>query len=591
MFLREHIRHKDGKRHRYWSLCESVRTADGVRQRTLCYLGELNSSGQARWRKTIEVFNEQGEERQLSLFASDEPVGGDDPDVVQVRLDKIGVERARQFGACYLGWELWRKLELDRFWQQRVDVPVADVAWSRVAALLAINRLCAPSSELGITERWYPSTALDDLLGIEDGKINEDRLYRCLDKLLGEKEELEKHLKGTYGELFAAQFDVLLYDLTSTYFEGEAESNPQAKRGYSRDSRSDCKQLLIALVVSEEGFPLAYEVFDGNRADVTTLEEIVGAVENKYGRAQRVWVFDRGVVSEANLKMLRDEEGLYLVGTPRSQLKKFEKELLAEGWYPVRDSVEVKLIPHPEGKETFVLCKSSGRKTKEEAMQRRQAEKLGKALAQMSDSIAQGKRKDVDKLNRRLGRLEERYPMVSDLYQVELKRMDGKLQLQWQRREGTQNWAQLRQGAYLLRTNLGETDPAKLWDKYVQLTEAEAAFRVLKSELNIRPIWHQKQDRVQAHILVAFLGYALWVTLKHLLKAARMDLSPAHVLQQMAQIQSVDIVLETTDGREIRLRRVTRLNEQQKSIAQALNLSIPERLHFDRECSGNSAIA
>ncbi len=511
--------------------------------------------------------------------------------MVRVRLDKIGVERARQFGACYLGLELWRKLELDRFWQQRVDVPVADVAWSRVAALLAINRLCAPSSELGITERWYPSTALDDLLGIEEGKINEDRLYRCLDKLLGEKEELEKHLRGKYGELFAAQFDVLLYDLTSTYFEGEAESNPQAKRGYSRDGRSDCKQLIIALVVSEEGFPLAYEVFDGNRADVTTLEEIVGAVENKYGRAQRVWVFDRGVVSEANLKTLRDEEGLYLVGTPRSQLKRFEKELLAEGWHKVRDNVEVKLIPHPEAQETFVLCKSSGRKTKEEAMQRRQAEKLEQALAQMSDSIAQGKRKDVDKLNRRLGRLEERYPMVSDLYQMELKRVDERLQLQWQRREGMKNWMQLRQGAYLLRTNLAETDPAKLWDKYVQLTEAEAVFRVLKSELNIRPIWHQKQDRVQAHILVAFLGYALWVTLKHLLKAGRTDLSPAHVLQQLAQIQSVDIVLETTDGREIRLRRVTRLNAQQKSIAQVLNLPIPERLHFDRECSGNSAIA
>ncbi len=328
MFLRVNRRRKDGKEHTYWSLVETVRTAVGPRQRTLCYLGELNGSAHARWLKTIEVFNEQGESHQLRLFPSEVDPPENDPHVVRVRLQQVRLERARQFGNCFVGLELWKRLGLDELLEGLLDDEAADVRWSCVAAILAINRLCAPGSELSIEERWYPLTALDDLLGIEEGKINDSRLYRCLDRLLPHKTKLEQHLKGRYGELFGAQFDVLLYDLTSSYVEGAAEGNWLMRRGYSRDHRPDCKQLVIALVVNSEGFPFSYEVFDGNRADVTTLKTILRVIERKYGKARRVWVFDRGIVSEENLQLLRQRDGQYLVGTPRSKLRAFEKELL-----------------------------------------------------------------------------------------------------------------------------------------------------------------------------------------------------------------------------------------------------------------------
>jgi hypothetical protein len=329
MFLRSHRRVKDGKPHEYFSLVETVRTPSGPRQRTLCYLGELNGSAQSRWLKTIEVFNEQGESRQLKLFPSEVAPPEDDQQVAQVLVDRVRLERTRRFGECFLGLELWRRLELDRFFAVVMDRPgeEADVPWSQVAALLAINRLCAPGSELAIEQRWFPATALDDLLGIDAEKINDTRLYRCLDRLLPHKGALERHLKQRYGELFAAQFDVLLYDLTSSYVEGAAEKNPMMQRGYSRDHRPDCKQLVIALIVNPEGFPLSYEVFNGNRADVTTLEAMVRLVERKYGRARRVWVFDRGIVSEENLALLRRRGGQYLVGTPRSKLRQFERDI------------------------------------------------------------------------------------------------------------------------------------------------------------------------------------------------------------------------------------------------------------------------
>ena len=335
MFLRPHSRAKDGKDHRYWSLVETVRTPDGPRQKTLCYLGELNSSAQARWLTTVEVFNEQGEAQQLKLFPSD-VAPPDDPQVARVLLNKVRLERTRQFGACLLGLELWKRLELDRFFEQAVHGDPADVPWSRVAALLAINRLCAPGSELAIEQRWYPSTALDDLLRIEEGKINDTRLYRCLDRILPHKTKLERHLKHRYGELFGAEFDVLLYDLTSTYVEGAAEKNPMVRRGYSRDHRPDCEQLVIALIVNNEGFPFSYETFDGNRSDVSTMETILRMVERKYGKARRIWVFDRGIVSEENLAAIRKREGQYLTGTPRSQMKQFEAELLKEDWTEVQ---------------------------------------------------------------------------------------------------------------------------------------------------------------------------------------------------------------------------------------------------------------
>src|SRR5438876_8624833 len=364
MFLRKLRVHKDGKEHGYWSLVETIRTADGPRQRTLCYLGELNGTAQARWLKTIEVFNEQGESRQLKLFPAEVEPPEDDPNVARVLLNKVRLERSRQFRNCFVGLELWKRLELDRFYEELIDEDEADVAWSRIAALLAINRLCEPSSELAVEERWYPATALDDLLGIAEGKVNDTRLYRCLDRLIPHKTKLERHLRQRYGELFAVSFDVLLYDLTSSYVEGEAENNPMMRRGYSRDHRPDCKQVVIALIVNEDGFPLSYETFDGNRADVTTLETVLRMVERKYGKARRVWVFDRGIVSEENLAARRGAQ--YLVGTPRAKLKQFEKHLLEDGSEQVRPDVEVKLVPTPQGEETYALCRSTARRAKEE---------------------------------------------------------------------------------------------------------------------------------------------------------------------------------------------------------------------------------
>jgi transposase len=589
VFLRELRPKKDGKEHSYWALVETVRTPDGPRQRTLCYLGELNGSNHARWEKTIEVFNEQGESRQLKLFPATATVPEDDPNVARVLLNRVRLERARQFGACFLGVDLWQRLGLDRFCEETLDSKPADVAWSRVAAVLAINRLCAPGSELAIEQRWYPTTALDDLLGVEDGKINDTRLYRCLDHLLPAKTKLERHLKQSYGELFGAEFDVLLYDLTSSYVEGAAEANEMVRRGYSRDHRPDCEQVVLALIVNPDGFPLSYETFNGNRNDATTLEAVMRMVERKYGRARRVWVFDRGVVSEENLAALRRRNGQYLVGTPRSKLKQLESELLKGGWEQVREDVEVKCVPMPAGEETYILCRTAGRKEKEKAIRGRFSRGLETALARLEKSMAAGRLKDRFKIERRLGRLQERYPQVADLYEMRVAEQGGQLRLDWRKLPDRDEWRQAREGAYLLRTNLKAQSAAELWKKYIQLTEAEAAFRVLKSELAIRPLFHQLERRVKAHILVAFLGYALWVTLKHLLKRKHIETSPARVLAMLATIQSADIVLPTTDGREIRLRRVTVPTAEQKTLLTQLGLHLPDRLETNLECSVNAA--
>ena len=367
MFLRPNHRIKDGKDHTYWSLVETVRTPDGPRQKTLCYLGELNGSAQARWLKTIDVFNEQGEAEQLKLFPSHIEPPADDPQVARVLLNKVRLERTRQFGACYLGLELWKRLELDRFFEEAIDRAPAHVPGSRIAALLTINRLCAPGSELAVEQRWYPSTVLDDLLGIEEGKINDTRLYRCLDRILLHKTKLEGHLKDRYGSLFGAAFDVLLYDLTSTYVEGAAEDNPMMRRGYSRDHRPDCEQIVIALIVNSEGFPFSYETFDGNRADVSTVEMILRMVERKYGKARRIWIFDRGIVSEENLAAIRKRGGQYLVGTPRRQIKRFEAELLKEDWTRARPEVEVKKVAIPEGRGNVHSLSHGGSSRKRES--------------------------------------------------------------------------------------------------------------------------------------------------------------------------------------------------------------------------------
>ena len=605
MFLRPNHRSKDGKEHTYWSLVESVRTPDGPRQRTLCHLGELNGSDQARWLRTVEVLNEQGEAQQLKLFPSHvEPPAGDEQ-VARVLVNKVRLERTRQFGACYLGLELWRRLELDRFFEQAVDDDAADVPWSRVAALLAINRLCAPGSELAIEQRWYPSTALDDLLGIEDGQINDTRLYRCLDRILPHKTKLEQHLKQRYGELFGAEFDVLLYDLTSTYVEGAAEKNPMMRRGYSRDHRPDCEQMVIALIVNPEGFPFSYETFDGNRSDVTTMETILRMVERKYGKARRIWVFDRGIVSEENLAAIRKRDGQYLVGTPRSQMKQFEAELLKEDWTQVRPEVKVKQVAIPQGEETYILCRTEGRQEKEKAIRKRFSSRMEDALKRLAKTIAAGRLKDRNKMERRLGGIQARHSSVRDMYEVGLRDTPEGVRLFWQVKEDRQNWRKLREGSYMLRTNLKADTAEQLWSQYMQLTEAEAAFRALKSQLSIRPLFHQLEPRVKAHVMVAFLGYALWVTLKHLLKRRppmvpkenssgvdnAVPLSPMKAIALLSTLQSADIILPTTDGRELRLRRVTEPNAEQKTLLHQLRISLPERLELNRKCSVDSATA
>jgi transposase len=592
MFLRKLRVHTDGKEHGYWSLVETIRTADGPRQRTLCYLGELNGSAHARWQKTVEVFNEHGESTQLKLFSS-EAEAPDDPNVARVLVKKVRVERTRRFGDCYLGLELWKQLGLAEFFAQHLDVDGADVPWSRVVAVLAINRLCDPGSELAVEQHWYPSTALDDLLHIEAGKINDTRLYRCLDRLLPLKTKIEQHLKQRFGELFQAEFDVLLYDLTSTYVEGAAEVNPMMRRGYSRDHRPDCEQLVLALIVNQDGFPFSYELFDGNRADVSTVEAILRTVERKHGKARRVWIFDRGVVSEENLVAIRKRGGQYLVGTARSKLKQFEQELLKDDFEKIRPEVEVKQIQIPGGEETYILCRTAGRKEKEKAIRSRFVAKIEKALAGLEKRIAEGKLKDRDKMLLRLGRIQACHPQVADLYEMAVKDSKEGPRLVWRQKPEQQQWLEAREGAYLLRTNLTVDGAADLWKKYMQLTEVEAAFRTLKSELAIRPLFHQLEKRVKAHVLIAFLGYALQVTLKHLLKRSGSEYSSAQALKRLGEIHSVDIVLPTVEGREIWLRRIAKLDEQQQSILYQLKITLPEHLEPLRiqKCSENSAIA
>jgi transposase len=454
----------------------------------------------------------------------------------------------------------------------------ADVPWSRVAAVLAINRMCEPGSELAVEQHWYPSTALEDLLHIEKGKINDTRLYRCLDRLLPLKTKIERHLKERYGELFQAQFDVLLYDLTSTYVEGEAAGNAMMGRGYSRDHRPDCEQLVLALIVNCEGFPFSYEVFDGNRADVTTLDVILRTVERKYGKARRVWIFDRGIVSEQNLATVRKHGGRYLVGTARRKLQQFEAELLKDDFEKIRPDVEVKQIPIPGGEETYILCRTTGRKEKEKAIRSRFVSKIERALGGLEKRIAQGKLKDRFKMERNLGRIQACHPQVADLYEMKIEENKQGTRLLWRQKPEQQQWLEAREGAYLLRTNLRADSPPELWKKYIQLTEVEAAFRTLKSELAIRPLFHQLERRVKAHVLVAFLGYALLVTLKHLLKRSASEYSPAEALKSLSTLHSVDIVLPTIDNKEIWLRRITKLDDNQEKIFHQLQLQLPERL-------------
>jgi transposase len=468
-----------------------------------------------------------------------------------------------------------------------------DVPWSLTALILIIARLCEPSSELHIAEHFYRGTALPELLGVPIEKVDDNRLYRGLDQLLPQKRELEAFLKNRLGELFGLEYDLLLYDVTSTFFEGAAVGNPLAQRGYSRDRRSDCKQVCLGLVVSRCGMPLGYEVFAGNTADVTTVEHIVTTMEERYGKSDRVWVLDRGMVSEANIEFLREGGRRYIVGTPKSLLKKFEQELLKEDWHTIREGIEVKLCALPRADdgaeadpsketETFILCRSSDRSKKDGAILRRFEDRIEARLKSMAERCQKQKR-DPLKVEREVGRLLGQNTRAEKLFQVTVESTtEGHARLKWKKAEVVRDWATLSMGCYLLRTNVSDWTDEELWKAYIQLTEAEAAFRIHKADLSIRPIWHQKEERVLAHILVCFLAYVLWKTLAQLCQVAGLGDEPRRVLDELSELRSIDVILPTSTGAQIRKRCITKPTDHQAILIDRLGLALPAHLRtFD----------
>jgi len=587
MFLRRCERKKNGKQHTYWALVESYRTARGSRQRVVAYIGELKADEQNGWIQLGRRLDRKSRP-QPSLF---DPPHYDDPiddEPIEVNLKDVRLERLRDFGDVWLALGLWRLLGLDTLLSDRMPPGREQIPWPIVAAILTIGRFCEPSSELHIEDSWYRRTALDDLLGVSPQKIHTDRLYTGLDWLLAHKPAIEKHLKERLGELFDLKYDLLLYDVTSTYFEGECRRNPMAQHGYSRDSRPDCLQVCIGLVVTDDGMPLGYEVFDGNTHDSRTVEEIVRAMESKHGRANRIWVMDRGMVSENNLRFVRRRGGSYIVGTPRSMLRQFEQYLTDKNWHEVQEGVEVKLVAGPEGHEVFILARSTDRRQKENAMHQRLISRMEVDLQKMQRSAAHGRLKDIERAHRRLGRIQQRYWRASGAFDVKIatiKKPTDKARLKVTFKRNTQwnDWTELSEGCYLLRTNLTDIDPKTLWKRYIQLTEAEWAFRIVKDELVIRPIWHQKAGRVKAHILVCFLAYVLWKSLAQWMWRAGLGDAPRTLLEEFAKIKSGDVVLptRTSDGRTaktVRLRCVTTPDQAQKVLLNRLGLNLPQRL-------------
>jgi transposase len=587
MFLRRCERKKNGKQHTYWALVESYRTARGSRQRIVAYIGELKADEQNGWVQLGRRLDKKSRP-QPSLF---DPPHYDDPtdeESVEVNFKGVRLERLRDFGDVWLALGLWRLLGLDTLLSDRMPPGREQVPWPVVAAILAIGRFCEPSSELHIEDSWYRRTALEDLLGVSPQKVHTDRLYAGLDWLLAHKPAIEKHLKERLGELFDLKYDLLLYDVTSTYFEGECRSNLMAKHGYSRDSRPDCLQVCIGLVVTDDGIPLGYEVFDGNTHDSKTVEQIVRAMESKYGRANRIWVMDRGMVSEDNLRFVRQRGGSYIVGTPRSMLRQFERYLTDKNWHEVQEGVEVKLVAGPEGNEVFILARSTDRRQKENAMHQRFIGRMEVDLQKMQHSAASGRLKDIELAHRRLGRIQQRYWRASSAFDVKIATIKkpadkARLKVTFKRNKQWSDWAELSEGCYLLRTNLSDIDPKTLWKRYIQLTEAEWAFRIAKNELVIRPIWHQKAGRVKAHILVCFLAYVLWKSLAQWMRRAGLGDAPRTLLEEFTKIKSGDVVLptRTSDGqiaKTVRLRCVTAPDQAQKVLLNRLGLNLPQRL-------------
>jgi transposase len=576
MYLRHTIRRKDGKVHRYWRLVRSVRVGRRVIQQTVAHLGELDEHGRIEGRALARRLI--GTE-QAPLFDD-----GNEHQTVPVRLKGIRIERCRQFGDVYLALALWRGTGLEDLCERLLPIGKERIAWAKMAAVLVAARFCEPASELHIAEDWYRRTALSDLLQLGDEEVNKDRLYRALDHLLAHKADLEAHLSQRCGELFAVQNEVLLYDVTSTYFEGQAEANPQAQRGYSRDHRPDCKQVCIALVVTFDGFPLGYEVFAGNTHDSRTLQTIVGTMEARHGMLGRVWIADRGMASTANLAWLRETGRRYIIGAPKSELKKFAAELAAAaGWRTVHEGVEVKLARHPETLETMVLCRSADRRSKEQAMHDKFSRRIETALARLAARLARSKKQlDPATLNRQIGRILQQNQRAAARFAIALE-PDGcpaGFRLTVAGNAAFDDWAALSEGAYLLRSNITDWSDQQLWKAYIQLTQAEAAFRIQKDQLIVRPIWHQREDRVQAHILVCFLAFVLWKSLEMWQQRAGLGNSPRTILEELARIQSHDVVLPTSTHGQIRLRCVTQPDPTQAALLDRLGIVLPTRMRL-----------
>jgi transposase len=577
MYLRHTIRKKDGKVHRYWCLVRSVRLGRRVIQQTVAQLGELDERGRIEARTLARQLI--GTPEQAQLFKD-----GSEDLTVPVRLKGIRIERSRQFGDVYLALALWRGTGLEELCRQLLPVGLERIAWAKMAAVLVTARFCEPSSELHIAEDWYRRTALCDLLQLGDAEVNKDRLYRALDHLLAHKTTLEAHLSKRCGELFAVQNEVLLYDVTSTYFEGQAEGNPQAQRGYSRDHRPDCKQVCIALVVTFDGFPLGYEVFAGNTHDSRTLQTIVATMEARHGVTGRVWITDRGMASAENLAWLRQTGRRYIIGAPKSELKKFVSELARpDGWRTVHEGVEVKLTSHLETKETVILCRSADRRSKEQAMHDKFSRRIEEALDRLAARIARSKKRlDPATVNRQIGRILQQNQRAAARFAIVLEPDGGPagFRLRTDHNASFDDWAALSEGAYLLRSNITDWGDQQLWKAYIQLTQAEAAFRIQKDQLNVRPIWHQREDRVQAHILICFLAFVLWKSLEMWQQRAGLGNSPRTILEELARIQSNDVVLPTTTHGQIRLRCVSQPDSAQATLLDRLGIVLPTRMRL-----------
>ena len=577
MFLRSTNRKKDGKDHRYFSIVENRRLpGNKTVQRIVLYLGEINDQQQAAWRKTLDVFDED-EQRYttMSLFPEDREIPSDALDSVPVKLSGLELRRPRPFGNCWMGCELWHQLRLDEFWQQRLPEGREAVSWEKVLRLLVVNRLLDPGSEFRIHRQWFVDSAMDELLETDFAVAEKDRLYRCLDRVLKHKQELFVWLKQKWADLFQADFEVLLYDLTSTYFEGEMEQNRKAKRGYSRDKRPDCLQLVIALVVTTDGFPLAYEVMKGNTSDRTTLRGFLKKIEDTYGKARRVWVMDRGVPTEEILKEMRkpERQTFYLVGTPKGRINQHEKKWLDLPWQKIRDSVEVKLY-QLEG-ELYVLAKSGGRQAKEIAMRRKRLARLLRKLRTMRKSLPKR-----DQLLLRIGAAKKEAGRAFGFVKIQIPQADQAVTREtfsFQVDKAKLKATEQRDGHYLLRSNLTAEDPAVLWTRYVQLTQIESVFRCLKSELSIRPIHHQLEHRADAHVLIAFLAYCLHITLKNRLMIHAPGLTPAAVLEKLATIQMVEVWIPMLDGRWLVLPRHTQPEQDVQMVLDHIHITLPSQ--------------